>query len=156
MSISVAKGNKIERKETIRYPHSLGILYSAFTKRCGLKPAEEEYILMGMAAYGKDDYKDDIYEDFVQQTPFKLKQNIHRGIGNWHVDADPVDLAASVQSVLVECLAGLWERASKYGSKNLVYVGGVALNCVANSSLANMGLFDNIWIIPIQEMQDQV
>jgi len=101
VSISVAKGNKIERKETIRYPHSLGILYSAFTQRCGLKPAEEEYILMGMAAYGKPDYKDDIYEDFVQQGPFKLKQNIHRGIGNWHPDADPVNLAASVQAVLV-------------------------------------------------------
>ena len=148
VSISVAKGNKIERKETIRYPHSLGILYSAFTQRCGLKPAEEEYILMGMAAYGKPDYKDDIYEDFVQQGPFKLKQNLHQGIGNWHAGADPVDLAASVQAVLVECLANLWQRASEYGSKNLVYVGGVALNCVANSGLANMGLFDNIWIIP--------
>ena len=75
VSISVAKGNKIERKETIKYPHSLGILYSAFTQRCGLKPAEEEYILMGMAAYGNQDYKDDIYEDFVQQTPFKLRKN---------------------------------------------------------------------------------
>ena len=148
VSISVARGNKIEFKERIKYPHSLGILYSAFTKLCGLKPAEEEYILMGMAAYGKDDYKDDIYEDFVQQNPFKLLRNIHRGVGNWHAGADPVDLAASVQSVLVECLAGLWHKASKYGSRNLVYVGGVALNCVANSGLARMGLFDNIWIIP--------
>ena len=51
VSISVAKDNKLERKETIQYPHSLGILYSAFTHRCGLKPAEEEYILMGMSAY---------------------------------------------------------------------------------------------------------
>ena len=148
VSISVAKGNKIERKETIKYPHSLGILYSAFTQRCGLKPAEEEYILMGMAAYGNQDYKDDIYEDFVQQTPFKLRKNLHKGIGDWHSEADPMDLAASVQSVTVECLAGLWQKASKYGSKNLVYAGGVALNCVANSSLANIGLFDNIWFIP--------
>jgi len=149
-TVSISTANKvwIERKETIRYPHSLGILYSAFTKRCGLKPAEEEYILMGMAAYGKDIYKDDIYEDFVQQSPFKLKQNIHRGIGDWYSNADPMDLAASIQSVTVECLANLWHRASKYGSKNLVYVGGVALNCVANSALAKMGLFDNIWIIP--------
>ena len=148
VSISVAKGNKIELKETIKYPHSLGILYSAFTQRCGLKPAEEEYILMGMSAYGKDDYKDDIYEDFVQQNPFKLKQNLHRGIGNWHQDADVMDLARSIQDVTIECLANLWHRASKYGSKNLVYAGGVALNCAANSSLASMGLFDNIWIIP--------
>ena len=148
VSISVAKGNTIERKETIRYPHSLGILYSAFTKRCGLKPAEEEYILMGMAAYGEDIYKDDILEDFVQQHPFRLKKNIHRGIGDWHPAADPMDLAASIQSVTIECLAHLWHRASRYGSKNLVYAGGVALNCVANSWLAKMGLFDNIWVIP--------
>ena len=53
VSISTADKIWIERKETIKYPHSIGILYSAFTHRCGLKPAEEEYILMGMAAYGK-------------------------------------------------------------------------------------------------------
>ena len=148
VSISTAVGNKIERKETIKYPHSLGILYSAFTQRCGLKPAEEEYILMGMSAYGKPIYKDDIYEDFIQQNPFQLKQNLHTGIGDWHPDADVMDLARSIQDVTVECLASLWDRASKYGSRNLVYAGGVALNCAANTQLANMGLFDNIWIIP--------
>ena len=63
VSISTADKVWIDRKETINYPHSVGILYSAFTHRCGLKPAEEEYILMGMAAYGKPVYKDDIYED---------------------------------------------------------------------------------------------
>ena len=149
-TVSISTANKIwiKRKETIKYPHSLGILYSAFTQRCGLKPAEEEYILMGMAAYGEPRYKDDIYEDFVRQTPFKLKQNIHQGIGDWHPEADVMDIAASIQSVLEECLADLWHRASKYGSRNLVYAGGVALNCAANSALANMGLFDNIWIIP--------
>ena len=148
VSISTAVGNKIERKETIKYPHSLGILYSAFTQRCGLKPAEEEYILMGMAAYGRPKYKDDIYEDFVIQSPFKLKKNLHRGLSDWHPEADVMDIAASIQSVLEECLADLWHRASKYGSRNLVYAGGVALNCVANRVLANLGLFDNIWIIP--------
>jgi carbamoyltransferase len=156
VSISTADGNTIERKETIRYPHSLGILYSAFTQRCGLKPAEEEYILMGMAAYGKSIYKEDIYEDFVQQTPFKLKKNLHQGLSNWHPEADVMDLAASIQEVTTECLAGLWHRASKYiditseayTERNLVYAGGVALNCAANTTLANIGLFDNIWIIP--------
>ena len=151
VSISTAVGNKIERKETIKYPHSLGILYSAFTQRCGLKPAEEEYILMGMSAYGEPKYKDDIYEDFVQQNPFKLKQNLHRGLGDWHPEADIMDIAASIQDVTVECLANLWHKASQYTNnrpKNLVYAGGVALNCAANSQLANMGLFDNIWIIP--------
>ena len=149
-TVSISTANKIwiQRKETIQYPHSLGILYSAFTQRCGLKPAEEEYILMGMAAYGEPIYKDDIYEDFVTQAPFKLKKNLHRGLGGWHPEADVMDIAASIQAVLEECLADLWHRASKYGSRNLVYAGGVALNCAANTVLANMGLFDNIWIIP--------
>ena len=156
ISISVAKGNNIERKETIRYPHSLGILYSAFTHRCGLKPAEEEYILMGMAAYGKPIYKDEIYDEFVRQNPFELKKNLHRGLGDWHPEADVMDIAASIQSVTEECLATLWSKASNYlppsaslgKERNLVYAGGVALNCAANRVLANLGLFDNIWIIP--------
>ena len=148
VSISTADKVWIERKETIKYPHSIGILYSAFTHRCGLKPAEEEYILMGMAAYGKPKYKNDIYNDFVEQTPFKLKKNLHRGLGDWHPEADVMDIAASIQAVTEECLAALWHRASKYGSRNLVYAGGVALNCAANRVLANLGLFDNVWIIP--------
>ena len=149
-TVSISTANKvwIERKETIKYPHSIGILYSAFTHRVGLKPAEEEYILMGMAAYGTPKYKDDIYNDFVQQNPFKLKENLHRGLSDWHPEADVMDLAASIQVVTEECLANLWHKASKYGSRNLVYAGGVALNCAANRVLANLGLFDNIWIIP--------
>jgi len=148
VSISTADKIWIERKETIKYPHSIGILYSAFTHRCGLKPAEEEYILMGMAAYGKPKYKQKIYDDFVYQTPFKLKKNLHRGLTDWEPNADVMDIAASIQAVTEECLVELWHRASKYGSRNLVYAGGVALNCAANRVLANMGLFDDIWIIP--------
>jgi len=148
VSISTADKVWIDRKETINYPHSVGILYSAFTHRCGLKPAEEEYILMGMAAYGTPKYKDDIYEDFVHQSPFKMKKNLHRGLSDWHPEADVTDIAASIQAVIEEILADLFLRASKYGSKNLVYAGGVALNCAANRTLANLGLFDNIWIIP--------
>ena len=148
VSISTADKVWIERKETLNYPHSIGILYSAFTHRCGLRPAEEEYILMGMAAYGKPKYKQKIYDDFVYQTPFRLKKNLHRGLRDWEPNADVMDIAASIQAVTEECLAELWHRASKYGSRNLVYAGGVALNCAANRVLANMGLFDNIWIIP--------
>ena len=103
---------------------------------------------MGMAAYGEPKYKHDIYNDFVHQAPFKLKQNLHRGLGDWWPNAHVYDIAASIQAVTEECLADLWKRASKYGSRNLVYAGGVALNCAANRVLANMGLFDNIWIIP--------
>ena len=153
-TVSISKGynqKAIERMESIKYPHSLGILYSAFTERCGLKPAEEEYILMGMAAYGTPKYKDDIYKDFVVRSPFKLKRNLHKGIGLWHPKADVMDLAASVQAVTEECLTDLWQRASRYagfGNNNLVYAGGVALNCAANRVLANLGLFEKIWIIP--------
>ena len=107
-----------------------------------MKPAEEEYILMGHGGiWRRSYYKDDIYEDFVEQHPFKLKQNVHQGIGNWHPEADPVrSLPHQYKPLLVECLANLWHIASKYGSKNLVYAGGVALNCVANSSLARYGI----------------
>ena len=72
-TISISKGynqQNIQRMESIKYPNSIGILYSAFTHRCGLKPAEEEYILMGMAAYGTAKYKNDIYNDFVIRKPF--------------------------------------------------------------------------------------
>ena len=153
-TISISKGynqKAIERMEETKYPHSLGILYSAFTDRCGLKAAEEEYILMGMAAYGTPKYKEAIYKDFVTRNPFRLKRNLHKGIGDWQPNADVMDLAASVQSVLEDCLTDLWQRASRYagfGNDNLVYAGGVALNCAANRTLANLGLFDNIWIIP--------
>ena len=153
-TISISKGysqKAIEQMETVKYPSSIGILYSAFTQRCRLKPAEEEYILMGMSAYGKPIYKDDIYKDFVIRDPFKLKRNVHKGIGDWKPNADIMDLAASVQAVIEECLTDLWIRASKYagfGNRNLVYAGGVALNCAANRTLANLGLFDKIWIIP--------
>ena len=151
-TVSISKGYNqkcIERMESIKYPHSLGILYSAFTERCGLKPAEEEYILMGMAAYGTPKYKDDIYKDFVKRNPFRMKRNLHKGIGDWHPEADVMDLAASVQAVTEECLTDLWIRASKYagfGNKNLVYAGGVALNCVANGKLLEEKIFDNIFI----------
>ena len=90
---------------------------------------------MGMAAYGKPIYKDDIYKDFVVRDPFKLKHNLHKGIGAWKPNADVMDLAASVQAVTEECLTDLWIRASRYagfGNRNLVYAGGVALNCAAN------------------------
>ena len=80
VSISTADKVWIDRKETLNYPHSVGILYSAFTHRCGLKPAEEEYILMGMAAYGKPIYKDDIYEDFVHQVSIQDEEELAQGI----------------------------------------------------------------------------
>ncbi len=136
-----------------RYPHSLGLLYSAFTQRCGFKPNEEEYILMGMAAYGEPRYADLIRSDFLAQsvTPnLKLAQNVHRGIRRWRPEiTEATDLAASIQLVTEEYLCTLvrW-IAKKSGLRNLALGGGVALNCVANSKIARDGAFDNIWIFP--------
>jgi carbamoyltransferase len=160
-SIWQGKGNKLELCYKIKYPHSLGVLYSAFTQRLGLKPAEEEHILMGMAAYGEPRHVAEIYRDLVYRNEdFTLKKNLHRGLGNYLPEADPMDLAASIQKVMEQELEKLWRKTrqyiplgqigvSRYGNKrNLVYGGGVALNCVANTKLANLGLFDNIWIMP--------
>ena len=92
--------------------------------------------------------RDRISDDGDLVPAFRLKQNLHRGLSDWHPEADVMDLTASIQQVTEEVLANLWYRASKYGSRNLVYAGGVALNCAANRVLANLGLFDNVWIIP--------
>ena len=145
----ILNDDKLEKRWSQKYPKSLGLFYSAMTQRLDLKPQEDEYILMGMAAYGKPIYKQKIYDDFIESTePFRLKQNLHRGLSEWEPNADVMDIAASIQEVTEECLAQLWTKASKYGSRNLVYAGGVALNCAANRKLANLGLFDNVWIIP--------
>ena len=114
-----------------------------------------------MAAYGEPRYVAEIYRDLVDRDgDFALKKNLHKGLGNWLPEADPMDLAASIQKVTERELEKLWRKTrqyipasqiavSRYGNKrNLVYGGGVALNCVANSKLANLGLFDNIWIMP--------
>jgi len=155
-----ARGNNMEKLDSFKYPHSLGVLYSAFTKRVGLKPCEEEYILMGMAAYGSPKYRDQIYNDLVnREFPFKLKHNLHRGIGDWMPGADHMDLAASIQLVTEEVVDNLWQytksmmpnsrAVSPYGTTaNLCYSGGVALNCVANSIMSDKDIFDNIWIMP--------
>jgi carbamoyltransferase len=133
------------------YPHSLGLLYSAFTKRCGFRPNEDEYILMGLSAFGEPRYIDEIYDQFVELSgpSFRLKINPHRGIGDWIPRAANADLAASIQAVTEEILVRTvrWARANTH-SQNLVFMGGLALNCVANTAIARHGLFDNIWICP--------
>jgi len=118
-----------------QYPKSLGLLYSAITQRIGLKPNEEEYITMGMAAYGKP-----MFTEYMKE--YLLKRNNHKGISenilSW---AKPYDLAASVQKVYEDELERI---VRKYCKKiNLVLSGGCALNCVANSNLKR-----NIWIMP--------
>jgi carbamoyltransferase len=139
------------KARSIRYPHSLGLLYSAFTRRCGFKPNEEEYILMAMAGYGTPVYAEAILRDFVElrEFGFRLRRNVHRGIGDWRPDARLVDLAASIQQVTEEILlaSAAWLRRT-CPSANLILAGGLALNCVANSKIAQAHLFDRIWIMP--------
>jgi carbamoyltransferase len=154
-TISAWRGNghSLRRIWHQAYPHSLGLLYSAFTQRVGFRPNEEEYILMGMAAYGKPIYRELIWDSFIAQfqaPQLVLKENVHRGIRWWMPELqDHENIAASIQAVTEDILIELVRWLVKAtGEKNLVLAGGVALNCVANSRIAREGLVDNIWIMP--------
>ena len=119
-----------------QYPWSLGLFYSAITKRIGLKPNEDEYITMGMAAYGRPSIDmGDILNEYLH-TGIPLKK--------WFWNK-PVDIAASAQMFIEYEIEQIFLEARKYGNK-VAYGGGVALNCVANSKIAP--LFDKMWIFP--------
>lgn len=156
ISVWNARGNTLEQIYSANYPNSLGLLYSSVTHRVGLKPNEEEYILMGMAAYGTPIYYDDLKRDFIKDCTaptFKLKKNLHKGIKRWRPDISTeqnfMDLAASVQKITEEFMCGITTWACKeVGSPNLVLMGGCALNCVANEKVARSGMFERIWIMP--------
>jgi carbamoyltransferase len=132
-----------------RYPHSIGLFYSAMTKEIGLKPMEEEYILMGMAAYGGSQpgsfLKNNVVEDSWE---VKFKENLHIGITTpWSEYFDGSDLARATQKVAEELICNVMLRAKQFNwSTNLVYQGGVALNCLANRELGEY--FEKIWIMP--------
>jgi carbamoyltransferase len=153
MSAWEGRGRSLKQLWRQRYPHSLGLLYSAFTDLVGLKPNEEEYILMGMAAYGEPLHCEKIWNDFVarfEPPDFLLAKNVHRGIRWWRPELrDRENIAASIQKVTEKVVVGLaaW-LAAETGQRNLVLMGGVALNCVANAKIARAGLFDDIWIMP--------
>ena len=125
MTVWTGRGKELHKQDAMQYPHSVGLLYSAFTQRVGLKPCEEEYILMGMSAYGKHRYRDAIYHDLIDHKTFKLKRNLHRGMGDWMPGADPMDLAASIQKVTEEILLGLWQWSTTFipqGAKGSKFV----------------------------------
>lgn len=126
-------GKKVWAKQ---YPWSLGMFYSSITKRIGLKPNEDEYITMGMAAYGdaEIDMSEEIHSDCSHGFP----------LTKWFWK-HPYDIAASAQHTIEVEILKIMQEARKYGSK-LVYGGGVALNCVANSKIRP--LFDDMWIFP--------
>ena len=129
-----------------KYPHSLGLFYSAMTKRAGLNPLDEEYILMGMSAYA--DYDANMYGDFLANAhDLQFKQNLHVGCDEYHPGMTDFEIAASAQYTLEQCLHHIMMRAEKLDKTgNLVYMGGVALNCKANDLIGPY--FQNIWIMP--------
>ena len=123
-----------------RYPKSIGLFYSAITERLGLRPMDEEYIVMGMAGWGEPRYTDTMQ--------ILLKENLHAGVGHMFLPtAKDVDIAASAQAVVEQEIYKVMQRAMAFGfSSNLVYQGGVALNCLANRNLGDY--FENVWIMP--------
>ena len=172
-TIGIGKKNKLEIIKEIHFPHSLGLLYSAFTYYVGFKVNSGEYKLMGLAPYGKPLFKDLILQkliDLKEDGSFKLNMkyfNYATGLTMTndkfsklfgHPVRDPnkdlltqfhMDLAASIQAVIEEIVLRITKNiSSKYKIENLCLAGGVALNCVANGKVQNEKIFKNIWIQP--------
>jgi carbamoyltransferase len=171
-SVAIGRGNCLETVREIRWPHSLGLLYSAFTYYTGFKVNSGEYKVMGLAPYGVPRFKDLILEKVVKLKPdgsFWLDQSyfdyttgltmtsrkFHDLFGGppRHPDQPlsqrDMDLAASVQAVTEEIVLRITrELASTYGIPNLCLAGGVALNCVANGKVLRDRAFERVWVQP--------
>ncbi len=172
-TVAIGDKNKLEIIKEIHFPHSLGLLYSAFTYYTGFKVNSGEYKLMGLAPYGKPIFKDLIIDkllDLKEDGSFKLNMeyfNYATGLtmtnnkfsklfGNPVRDAKKnqlkefhMDIAASIQAVTEEIVLRLTKNISKeYNIKNLCLAGGVALNCVVNGKILKENVFENIWIQP--------
>ncbi len=172
LTIGKGKENKIEIYKTIEFPHSLGLLYSAFTYFTGFRVNSGEYKLMGLAPYGEPLYVNKIYDNLIdvkKDGSFRLNLdffNFHIGLTMTNkkfaklFGASPrkpetkirqidMDLAASVQVVLEEIMEKIVNYTKEtVGGDNLVLAGGVALNCVANGKILKKQIFKNIWIQP--------
>ena len=132
-----------------KYPHSIGLMYSAFTQRVGLKPLDEEYILMGMSAFGDGKLSSTIKKDLISDPrQLKFSKNMHLGIEKDYLkDSKDTDIAAGVQVLTEELLSHIFILARQLtGESSVVFMGGVALNCVANRNIGKY--FENIWIMP--------
>ena len=171
-TVAVGKGNNLEIKKEIHFPHSLGLLYSAFTYYTGFKVNSGEYKLMGLAPYGNPIYEDKIKKliDIKEDGSFMLDQgyfNYATGLTMTNnrfnnlfgqKPRDPkkdqltqfhMDIAASIQKVTEDIMIKLTKSIrEEYKIKNLCLAGGVALNCVANGKILKEKIFDNIWIQP--------
>ena len=148
-TIWVGEGDNIKLKYKKNYPTSFGLFYSAFTQLIGLMPNQEEYIMMGMAAYGNPKrYAAKVSEYFIKHD--MQKYNYHKGIIDWNepiLEQDKFDIAAAVQYVYELRLTEFMQMAKDLtGKSNLVFMGGCALNSSANTLLWN--IFKDIWIMP--------
>ena len=171
-SAAVGRDNQLEILKEIHFPHSLGLLYSAFTYYTGFKVNSGEYKLMGLAPYGTPRYAQTILDHLIDLKPdgsFRLNQeyfNYCTGLtmtngrfdelfagpprkGDELLDQRHMDLAASIQVVLETAVVRMARvLQAETGERNLCMAGGVALNCVANGKLLREGIFDDIWIQP--------
>jgi carbamoyltransferase len=172
-TLGVGEGNEIRVLEEIRFPHSLGLLYSAVTSFCGFKVNSGEYKLMGLAPYGEPKYADTIRRDLIDVKPdgsfrlnlrfFEYTRTMRRLTNDAFDDLfggpprEPesritrreMDLAASIQLVTEEIVDKLCRHLARLTKKkNLCLAGGVALNCVANGKILKAGIFDRMWIQP--------
>jgi len=172
-TVAIGKGNKLEIKKEIHFPHSLGLLYSAFTYYTGFKVNSGEYKLMGLAPYGNP-----IYEDKIKSKLIDIKED-----GSFHLDQSyfnyttgltmtnkkfenlfgqkvrnpqyekltqfHMDIAASIQKVTEDIMIKIAKSLKEeFNISNLCLAGGVALNCVANGKILKEKIFDNIWVQP--------
>jgi carbamoyltransferase len=171
-SIGRAAGNRVELLKEMRFPHSLGLLYSAFTQFTGFKVNSGEYKMMGLAPYGEPVYRDTIldnlvdlkadgsvelnleYFDFLRDTQttndrFAALFGGPRRKPEGRITRREIDMAKSIQAVTEEAMLRMAREAHRLtGEKYLCLAGGVALNCVANGRLLREGPFDDIWIQP--------
>jgi len=171
-TIARGSGATIEPLEEIRFPHSLGLLYSAFTAYCGFRVNSGEYKLMGLAPYGEPRWVETLLEDLVslhEDGSFRLNleylnplaeehltnERFHQRFGGPprrpedRLEQRHLDLARSIQWVSEQAMLGLARRAQKQtGARHLCLAGGVALNCVANGRLLRKGPFEDLWIQP--------
>jgi len=171
-TIGRGRGNQIELLEELRFPHSLGLLYSAFTYYCGFRVNSGEYKLMGLAPYGRPRYAEAIYEkliDLKADGSFRMDQsyfNYAAGLTMTSAKFDrlfggpprkpetpltqrEMDLAASIQVVTEEIMRRMARHARELtGERHLCLAGGVALNCVSNGKILREGIFDDLWIQP--------
>jgi carbamoyltransferase len=170
--VGVGHGNQIDMLKEIHFPHSLGLLYSAFTYYLGFRVNSGEYKLMGLAPYGEPHFRDLILDNVIDlkaDGSFKLDMsyfNYCTGLTMTNEkfdrlfgmpprpESDPLtqkhmDIAASIQAVLEEAMLRLTgSLAAEHGQRNLCLAGGVALNCVANGKILRAGKFDRIWVQP--------